>query len=81
MPPAAPSTCCPRCRARIARSHLACPHCRLDFDPASLAAFYYQRAPAQPGLVIMQSGDLKGGADANLRTRLGRLLGGWAPTR
>jgi hypothetical protein len=75
MPPAA-TTCCPRCCTRIASSHLACPHCRLGFDPASWAAFYYQQAPPRPGLVIMQPEDIKGGADANLRARLGRLLAG-----
>jgi len=67
-------TCCPRCGGRLATSHPACPHCRLGFDPASVAAFYYQQAPTRPGLVIMQPEDLKGGAAANLRTRLRRLL-------
>jgi hypothetical protein len=74
MTPPTTTTCCPRCRAQVAGSHCACPHCRLGFDPASLAAYYYQQAPTQPGLVLMQPGDIKGGADANLRTRLRRLL-------
>lgn len=64
---------CPRCRARIADRHLACPQCRLSFDPASLAAIYYQQAPTRPGLVVMQPADLKGGRSGLLRTLVQRL--------
>jgi hypothetical protein len=71
---------CPRCRAQVADGHPTCSRCGLGFDPASLAAFYYQQAPTQPGVVIMQPGDIKGRADANLRVRLRRLLAGRPPT-
>jgi hypothetical protein len=76
------ATCiCPRCRVRIAASHLACPHCRLSFDPASLAAFYYYQAPTRPGLVIMQSEDIRGAIDGNLRSRFRRLFAAHKPAR
>jgi predicted amidophosphoribosyltransferase len=66
-------TSCPRCQARLADSPRACPRCRLSFDPASLAAFYYQQAPTRPGLVMMQPEDIKGGGDGILRTLIKRL--------